>query len=257
MQQQIIGIMGAMPEEIDGVTSLLTNIREFSSGRRTYFTGQHRGIDTVVVFSRWGKVAAATTVSTLIHEFSITELLFTGVAGAIHPDVKIGDIVIAKRLIHHDLDVRPIIKQYEIPLLDRIYIETSESRLLSAEKAINTLLENKYLHVAIGDEELTRFNIVSPKLYTGDVASGDQFFYKSSQKHALHSQLPDVLCVEMEGAAVAQVCYEHDIPFTIIRTISDDADETSPVSFSQFIETVASKYSVEIVKNICRKYHNT
>jgi adenosylhomocysteine nucleosidase len=88
MQQQIIGIMGAMPEEINGVTALLTNVREFSSGRRTYYTGQYNGINTVVVFSRWGKVAAATTVSTLIHEFNITELLFTGVAGAIHPELK-------------------------------------------------------------------------------------------------------------------------------------------------------------------------
>jgi adenosylhomocysteine nucleosidase len=253
MQQQIIGIMGAMPEEINGVTALLTGVREFTSGRRTYYTGQYNGIDTVVVFSRWGKVAAATTVSTLIHEFNITELLFTGVAGAIHPELKIGDIVVAKRLIYHDLDVRPIIKQYEIPLLDRIYLETGDVQLSRATNAINILLENKNLHAAIGDEELSRFNIVHPKLFTGDVASGDQFFYKSSQKHALHTQLPEVLCVEMEGAAVAQVCFEHDIPFTVIRTISDDADEASPVSFAQFIEEVASKYSVEIVKNIFRQ----
>ncbi len=245
--------MGAMPEEIDGVTALLTECKEITSGRRTYYIGKYKDIDTVVVFSRWGKVAAATTVSTLIHEFNITELLFTGVAGAIHPDLKIGDIVVAKRLIHHDLDVRPIIKQYEIPLLDRTYLETADDRLKSAEKAINTLLENKNLHAAIGDEELDRFNIIHPKLFIGDVASGDQFFYKSSQKHALHTQLPDVLCVEMEGAAVAQVCFEHDIPFTVIRTISDDADESSPVSFAQFIEQVASKYSVEIVKNIYRQ----
>jgi adenosylhomocysteine nucleosidase len=248
--KKIIGIMGAMPEEINGVTALLTGVREFTSGRRTYYTGQINGIDAVVVFSRWGKVAAATTVSTLIHEFNITELLFTGVAGAIHPDLKIGDIVVAKRLIYHDLDVRPIIKQYEIPLLDRIYLETGDVQLARATHAINILLESKNLHAAIGDEELAKFNIVQPKLYIGDVASGDQFFYKSSQKHALHAQLPDVLCVEMEGAAVAQVCYEHDIPFTVIRTISDDADEASPISFARFIEEVASKYSVEIVKNI-------
>ena len=245
--------MGAMPEEIDGVTALLTNCKEYSSGRRTYYTGQYCGIVTVVVFSRWGKVAAATTVSTLVHEFNITELLFTGVAGAIHPELKIGDIVVAKRLIFHDLDVRPIIKQYEIPLLDRTYLETGDAQLAKATNAINILLESKNLHAAIGDEELAKFNIVQPQLFIGDVASGDQFFYKSSQKHALHEQLPEVLCVEMEGAAVAQVCYEHDIPFTIIRTISDDADETSPVSFAQFIKAVASKYSVEIVKNIYRQ----
>jgi adenosylhomocysteine nucleosidase len=250
MQNRIIGIMGAMPEEIDGVKALLSNCRELTMGRRTYFRGTLQGIDTVVVFSRWGKVAAATTVSTLIHRFNITELLFTGVAGAIHPDLRIGDIVVAKRLIYHDLDVRPIIKQFEIPLLNRTYLETDDFRLKTAITAINTLLKNNHLHAAIDEDELGKFNIVNPKLYSGDVASGDQFFYKSSQKHALHSSLPGVLCVEMEGAAVAQVCYEHDIPFTVIRTISDDADENSPVSFSRFIEQVASKYSVEIVKNL-------
>jgi adenosylhomocysteine nucleosidase len=250
MQNRIIGIMGAMPEEIDGVKAMLNNCREFTMGRRTYFRGTLQGIDTVVVFSRWGKVAAATTVSTLIHRFNITELLFTGVAGAIHPDLRIGDIVVAKRLIYHDLDVRPIIKQFEIPLLNRTYLETDDFRLKTATTAIGTLLENNHLHAAIDEDELGKFNIVDPKLYSGDVASGDQFFYKSSQKHTLHKSLPGVLCVEMEGAAVAQVCYEHDIPFTVVRTISDDADENSPVSFSRFIEQVASKYSVEIVKNI-------
>ncbi len=246
--------MGAMTEEISGVSALLTGCREVTSGRRTYYVGKIDGIDTVVVFSRWGKVAAATTVSTLIHEFNITELLFTGVAGAIHPSLSIGDIVVAKRLIHHDLDVRPILKQYEIPLLNLTWLETDEFRLNSAEKAINTLLGNKNLHAAIDEAELEKFNIVDPKLFTGDVASGDQFFFKSSQKHALHAQLPDVLCVEMEGAAVAQVCFEHDVPFTVIRTISDDADESSPVNFAEFIKEVASKYSVEIIKNIYRQF---
>ena len=245
--------MGAMPQEIDGVTALLTDCQEFTMGRRTYFKGTLQGIETVVVFSRWGKVAAATTVSTLIHEFSITELIFTGVAGAIHPNLKIGDIVVAKRLIYHDLDARPMIRQFEIPLLNRIYLETDETRRTIAEKAIGTLLENKNLHETIGDEQLARFSISSPRLITGDVASGDRFFSDNGQKHALHERLPDVLCVEMEGAAVAQVCFEHDLPCTVIRTISDDADSNSPASFARFIEQIASIYSVEIVKNIYRQ----
>src|SRR6478736_9802342 len=106
MKKRIIGIMGAMPEEIDGVVALLSNRKELTAGRRTYYSGQINSVDTVVVFSRGGKVAAATTVSTLIHEFKITELLFTGVAGAIHSDLKIGDIVLGKRLIQHDMDAR-------------------------------------------------------------------------------------------------------------------------------------------------------
>jgi len=116
MKKVKIGIMGAMPEEINGVIALLSNCKTYSIGKRTYFSGQINGIDTVVVFSRWGKVAAATTVTTLIQEFKITDLLFTGVAGAISSDLKIGDIVLGSRFVQHDMDARPLMEQYEIRL---------------------------------------------------------------------------------------------------------------------------------------------
>lgn len=250
MQKRTIGIMGAMPEEIDGVVALLGNCKMTEKGKRRYFSGQINGIDTVVVFSRWGKVAAATTVTTLIHEFQITELLFTGVAGAIHSELKIGDIVLAKRLIQHDMDARPLMKQYEIPLLSKTYLESDSTHLAIASKAINTLIENKRLHAVIDDSSLIEFKINQPKLFIGTIASGDQFFSSNAQKHALTEQLPQVLCVEMEGAAVAQVCYEYEIPFSIIRTISDVADDQSHIDFPSFIKKISSKYSTEIIRNI-------
>jgi adenosylhomocysteine nucleosidase len=250
MQKRTIGIMGAMPEEIDGVVALLSNYKMTEKGKRRYFSGQINGIDTVVVFSRWGKVAAATTVTTLIHEFEITELLFTGVAGAIHSELKIGDVVLAKRLIQHDMDARPLMKQYEIPLLSKTYLESDSIHLAIASKAINYLIENKRLHAVIDDASLTEFNIHQPKLFIGTIASGDQFFSSNAQKHALTEQLPEVLCVEMEGAAVAQVCYEYEIPFSIIRTISDVADDQSHIDFPSFIKKISSKYSTEIIRNI-------
>lgn len=250
MQKRTIGIMGAMPEEIDGVVALLSNCKMTEKGKRRYFSGQINGIDTIVVFSRWGKVAAATTVTTLIHEFQITELLFTGVAGAIHSELKIGDIVLAKRLIQHDMDARPLMKQYEIPLLSKTYLESDSTHLAIASKAVNTLIENKRLHAVIDDASLAEFKIHQPKLFIGTIASGDQFFSSNAQKHALTEQLPQVLCVEMEGAAVAQVCYEYEIPFSIIRTISDVADDQSHIDFPSFIKKISSKYSTEIIRNI-------
>jgi len=250
MKKRTIGIMGAMPEEIDGIVHLLTNCREVSMGKRTYYSGQLNGIDTVVVFSRWGKVAAATTATTLIHEFKITELLFTGVAGAIHSDLQIGDIVVGRRLIQHDMDARPLMKQYEIPLLSKTYFESDTSHLAIASKAINTLIESKRLHAVIGDANMAEFGISQPKLCIGDIASGDRFFSNNEQKHSLNSQLPDVVCVEMEGAAVAQVCYEYEVPFSIIRTISDTADDQSHNDFPSFIKKISSKYAAEIIKNI-------
>lgn len=245
--------MGAMPEEIEGVVALLTNCVESLMGKRTYFSGQINGIDTVVVFSRWGKVAAATTVSTLIHEFKITELLFTGVAGAISPDLKIGDIVFGKRLIQHDMDARPLMKQYEIPLLSKTYFESDSIHLDIVTKSIYNVFKNKSLHSVIKTEDLIQFAISQPKLVVGDIASGDQFFSSNLQKQILSTQLPEVLCVEMEGAAVAQVCYEYEIPFCIIRTISDVADDNSHIDFPAFIQKISSKYAAEIIKNIFKQ----
>jgi adenosylhomocysteine nucleosidase len=253
MKKRIIGIMGAMPEEIDGVVALLTNPVASSMGKRTYFTGQINGIDTVVVFSRWGKVAAATTATTLLHEFKITELLFTGVAGAISPDLKIGDVVLGKRLIQHDMDARPLMKQYEIPLLSKTYFESDAAHLDIATKAIDDVFENKSLHDVIDAEDLMEFHISQPKLFVGDIASGDQFFSGNEQKHALNTRLPNVLCVEMEGAAVAQVCYEYEVPFSIIRTISDVADDQSHIDFPSFIKKISSKYAAEIIKKIFKQ----
>lgn len=250
MVKRTIGIMGAMPEEIEGVVALLANPEAKTMGKRTYFTGQINGIDTVVVFSRWGKVAAATTAATLIHEFNITELLFTGVAGAISSDLQIGDIVLGKRLLQHDMDARPLMEQYEIPLLSKTYFESDPAHLDIAAKAVQDVLQSKTLHTVIATEELSQFHILQPKLVIGDIASGDQFFADNEQKHALAAQLPNILCVEMEGAAVAQVCYEYEIPFSIIRTISDTADDKSHIDFPAFIKKISSKYAAEIIKNI-------
>ena len=245
-----IGIMGAMPEEINGVAGLLQGVKTIHSGKRNYYTGQINGIDVVVVFSRWGKVAAASTAATLIHRFNITDLLFTGVAGAIQPNLKAGDIVIGKQLIQHDLDARPLIQKHEIPLLNKIYLEADAKWLLLAEKTIHELLQEKHLHRIIDNKTLDSFNLHHPNYYIGAIASGDQFFFRQEQKTGLLSSLPNIYCVEMEGASVAQVCYENDIPCLVIRTISDSADEQSPYDFAAFVDKIASTYSTEIVKNI-------
>ncbi|MXN92426.1 5'-methylthioadenosine/adenosylhomocysteine nucleosidase [Flavobacterium sp. Sd200] len=257
MTKPIIGIMGAMPQEISGVIELLDNPVSTTIGSRTYTTGTINSIDTVVVFSRWGKVSATATVSALIHHFNITELIFTGVAGAINHQLNIGDIVIGQKLIQHDMDARPLMKQFEIPLLSKTYIETNPDQLTIAQKAIERLLQNDTISNAVGREVLNSFNIIAPKFYTGEIASGDRFFANNDQKDNLLAALPDVLCVEMEGAAVAQVCYEYDIPFTVIRTISDSANDTSHIDFPVFIKKVSSQYSVVIIQAIYNIYTDT
>lgn len=250
MIERIVGIMGAMPEEIDAVVKLLSGTRQSTHAGRVYYEGQLNQVRTVVVVSGWGKVAAAATVSTLIHQFNINELIFTGVAGAINPGLKIGDIVIGSRLLQHDMDARPFIPQYEIPLLRKTYFECAAKQLSDAGMAVNAFLQHSNLHSIIGDSALQQFKIDTPRVYTGDIASGDQFFADDTKKQQLLHHLPAVLCVEMEGAAVAQVCFENQIPFTVIRTISDAAGEGSHIDFAAFIEKIAGKYSAAIIKNI-------
>lgn len=250
MENRIIGIMGAMPQEIDGVIGLLKNPKEVTLGMRTYTSGTINNIDVVVVFSRWGKVAAAATISTLIHVFNVTEVIFTGVAGAIDPILNIGDIVIAKRLYQHDMDARPLMQQFEIPLLGKTFFECDTEQLKHTKEAINPLILDNRLKDLIGEKVLAQFGIDTPNLHIGDIASGDQFFANNKQKEQLHKNLPTILCVEMEGAAVAQVCHEYSIPFLIIRTISDAADEQSHIDFPLFIKKVSSKYSVGIIKQL-------
>lgn len=242
--------MGAMPEEIHEVVHLMTDVREHMAGMRTYYSGLLNGKEAVVVFSRWGKTAAAATATTLILEFGVTELVFTGVAGAIDGKLKIGDIVVADRLIQHDMDARPLMPRYEIPLLGKTYFDCDRSLKEKAMLAVRSLTDNKHLHEVISDSALQQFGIQHPEIYTGDIASGDKFFADNDSKQTLSALLPDVRCVEMEGAAVAQVCYEYGIPFVVIRTISDTADEHSEMDFQAFINSVSSKYSRQIIRNM-------
>jgi adenosylhomocysteine nucleosidase len=251
-----IGIIGAMPEEIAGIADILDERKETQHGGRIYYTGILYGIKAVLVFSRWGKVAAATTVTTLILEFKISHVYFTGVAGALSPALRVGDVVVATRLIQHDMDARPLIPQYEIPLLGKTYFETDLQQYKLCTNAVNNVFNNLALHQAISTEDLTIFNIKQPSLHTGDIASGDKFIARKSQQFALTTSLPNVLCVEMEGAAVAQVCYEYNIPFSIIRTISDSADEQAHFDFPNFIKKVAGVYSLLIIKNIFAQLAN-
>lgn len=250
MANRVIGIMGAMPEEIEGIAALLQNHQQVTEGGRIYHTGQINGADVVLVFSRWGKVAAASTVTHLILKYQITYLYFTGVAGGIHHDLNIGDIVIATQLVQHDMDARPIMPQFEIPLLGKTYFDADETLTRNALSAANTFTTTETLTTHLGTETLQRFGITTPKVVSGLIASGDKFVSDNSYRTELLTKLPDTLCVEMEGAAVAQVCYEYAIPFCIIRTISDSADEHAHFNFADFIKQIAGIYSLNIIRII-------
>ncbi|MHC5201032.1 5'-methylthioadenosine/adenosylhomocysteine nucleosidase [Myroides sp. LJL119] len=250
MQTQTIGILGAIPQEINGIVDLLNNRSEKTIANRTYYQGTINNQNVVVVYSRIGKVAAATTATTLLLEFNVSSVMFIGVAGAIHPKVQVGDVVVAKDLVQYDMDASPLRPAFEIPLLGKTFFETDLTKSQQIFKAITQILTTDSLKNILGKKELDRFNITQPKVHFGTIASGDQFFSTIEQKTNLQKSLSQVLCVEMEGASVAQVCYEFNIPCIVIRTISDNANEQASYSFESFVEQISLVYGKQIIQKI-------
>ena len=245
-----IGISGAMAQEIDEVKALLENKTVVTIGNREFVVGKINGIACVVAFSKWGKVAATITATLMVQEFGVTDLIFSGTAGALAEDLRVGDIVIAKRLVQHDLDVSPIIPRFELPFLNRIYVDSDPELTALAGKAVSNLLE-RGVEQMVGEQAVKDFNL-APKLVYGDIASGDQFINSEEKREEILSHLPGIQCVEMEGAAVAQVCLEFGVPFTVIRTISDTADHNARIDFGKFIVEVANAYSRAIISELMK-----
>ena len=243
-----IGILGAMAQEIDEVKAILTEKTIVKIANREFVVGKINNVRCVVAFSKWGKVAASITATLMIQEFAVTDLIFIGTAGALADELRIGDIVVAKRLVQHDLDARPIISRFELPLLNRVYVNTDPDLTALAGHAIEQLLM-KGVEEIVGKEATEEFGL-APTLHFGDIASGDQFINSVEKRNEILSLLPDIQCVEMEGAAVAQVCLEFNVPFTVIRTISDTADHNARVDFGRFIAEVANAYSRAIIAEI-------
>jgi len=244
-----LAILSAMEEECSSLIERMQDIEEMVIANRTYYEGLLWGKSVVIVFSRWGKVAAASTTVVLIREFGVSEIIFTGVAGAIDKQLNVGDVVIGTRLYQHDLDVRPILAQYEIPLLGILSIESDKTRQAQLYDAA-TLFVNEQLTEYIASGNIQEFSLNNPKVVLAAIATGDQFITNKNHAAQIKSNLPDVVCVEMEGGAVAQVCDEYDMKFSVIRTISDSANDESSVDFTKFVSEVAKAYSLGILQNI-------
>jgi adenosylhomocysteine nucleosidase len=244
-----IGIMSAMREEMASLLEEMEDTQVIRAGMRTYHRGTLWGTPVVLVFSRWGKVAAATTATYLIEHFGVTHIVFTGVAGAADTALNVGDVVVAGKLYQHDLDASPLFPRHEVPLLGVSGFPTDLGLRRAALAASETFLRYE-LTARVAPELLQEFGIVRPRVVVGDVASGDQFIASRADRDRLKKDLPKVACVEMEGAAVAQVCHEYAVPFVIIRTVSDSADEAATMDFPRFVRHVASAYSHGIVRQL-------
>jgi adenosylhomocysteine nucleosidase len=242
-----LAIMGAIHEEIAMLIQEMRVERTDKAGMREYHQGTLWGVPAVVVFSRWGKVASAATAAHLISRYGVDTLVFTGVAGGIAHGLRVGDIVVGQRMIQHDLDSRPVFQRYEVPLLGKTELHAHPDLQREIARAASDFVAQD-LEQSISVEARNEFGIRTPAVNEGLIASGDQFFASQERVNDLRERLPGVLCVEMEGAAVAQVCAEYGVRFGLVRTISDSADEHASINFLKFIQDVARVYSHGILK---------
>jgi adenosylhomocysteine nucleosidase len=246
-----IGIVSAMQEENNLFVKKIAFHDEQVKGRRTYTTGEFCGHDVVLVFSRWGKVAGAITATHLIADYKVDALIFTGTAASCDPKLHIGDIIIGSILVQHDMDASPIFPKHEIPLIGVSEFKADPFWTEKANRAANSFLESSFF--SLEREQLLEFGVEVPKVHQGLIVSGDKFFSCQEDLQQLKIGLPETLCVEMEGAAVAQVCHEYGIPYTIIRTISDGGKENSAEQFQRFVNSIASRYSLGILEELFLK----
>jgi adenosylhomocysteine nucleosidase len=246
-----LGIISALHEEQQGLVEAMQRPYKLIHGMREYWGGNLWEIDAVCVLSRIGKVAAAMTATTLVEKFGVTHILFTGVAGAGEASIAVGDIVIAESLIQHDMDASPLFPRHEVPLTGLSHFASDRQMAAGLAQAAQRFLELDFVN-AIDARERAAFALQAPRVHRGLVASGDQFLSHSDRIQALGEALPGLLAVEMEGAAVAQVCFELGIPFGVIRTISDNANENAATDFMRFVKSVAAQYAFHIVRRFCQ-----
>lgn len=232
-----IAIVGAMHEELRALLDAMPDEQPVRRAGREFWVGHLAGQEVVVVLSRIGKVAAATTATLLLSEFEVSRIVFTGTAGGLAPGVNVGDIVVADSLLQHDMDASPLFPRHEVPLYGRDRFVTDAAMSDQLAQASRTML-------AAGATQA--------RVHRGLIVSGDRFVSERGENDALCARLPDALAVEMEGAALAQVCHDFGVPFAVVRTVSDRADDDAHVDFNRFVAEVASRYTLALVQQWLR-----
>lgn len=216
-----------MEEEVAFLREKIDVVSKKIVADQTFYIGHKNGNSIVVVKCGIGKVNAAICTQILIDLFAVDQIINIGVAGALHPDLKIGDIVISKDAVQHDMDASifgdPI---GNIPRMEVSYFPADETLIALAKQA---------------GENLS----AKPHIMVGRVASGDQFISTTEGKKKIRSNVKGD-CAEMEGAAIAHACYVNRIPFLIIRSISDQADDGATMDFAEFTK-MAVKNTDELI----------
>jgi len=226
-----LAIMGAMQEEVEPLLAFFDDVKETVYANNKYYEVNYNGLDIVIAYSKIGKVFASLTASTMIQKFGCDTLLFSGVAGGINPKLEIGDLIIADKLCQHDLDITAFGHPHGYVPEGNVFIETDES----LRKIAIAVAKDKNL-----------------KVIEGTIATGDQFVHSSERKEFIETTF-NADALEMEGASVAVICDALNVPFFILRAISDTADMEAGFDFEEFLKSsakISANYLIEIVKKI-------
>jgi adenosylhomocysteine/aminodeoxyfutalosine nucleosidase len=225
-----IAIMGAMPEEIAPILEYLDAVEEVNYAKNKYYKAKYKNIDVVVAYSKIGKVFSTLTATTMLEMFACDVLLFTGVAGAVNDELKIGDLIVATKLPQHDLDITIFGHPHGYVPEGSVFVET--------DKDLRALAKVVAKEMDIDIKE-------------GIIATGDQFIASQERKGFIADTFhADAL--EMEGASVAVVCDALGVPFFILRSISDSADMDAGFNFEEFVESSAKISATFLMKMVDR-----
>ncbi len=226
----MIGIMGAMREEITPLLEQCQDVVTHNYGMNDYHVATFEGHRVVIAYSKIGKVNAAMTATLMIEKFGIRSLLFTGVAGGIDPRLTIGDLVFGTSLVQHDVDITAFGHPWGFVPESGDFYHADEHLLQVARQTAQKL----------------RLNCVE-----GVIATGDQFIASQEKKLWIH-EIFKAVALEMEGASVAAVCSALGCPFFVLRSISDVADGDAGISFETFLESSA-KQSAQFLTTMIRE----
>lgn len=229
-----LAIMGAMEEEIEPLLAYFEKVNVVEFANNKYYEVSYNDLDIVIAYSKIGKVFASLTASTLIQKFSCDTLLFSGVAGAINPKLNIGDMIVATKLCQHDLDITAFGHPNGYVPGGKVFVDSSKELLEIAKKVAVT-------------ENL--------KVIEGVIATGDQFVHSNERKEFIEKTF-NADALEMEGASVAVVCDSLNVPFFILRAISDSANGEANFDFDEFLNSsakISSNYLVKIVDELIKK----
>ena len=229
----MIGIIGAMHEEIIELKEMMENLEEIKILNFSFYRGILEGKEIILVEGGIGKVNSSVCTTLLIDRFNIDKLIFTGVAGGTNPNINVGDIVISKELIEHDFNCVAFgMKPGEIPRMDTSIFKADETLVRIAEESANNIFDKS-------------------SIYTGRIVSGDEFVAEPKKINWLRETFNSE-CTEMEGAAVAHVCHLFNLPFVIIRSISDKANDDAKTDFQEFVK-LAAKNSKNLIVEMLRR----